>query len=175
MSSLRADNFGSSRRVMDTPSKPCRACSSASLVDLSRPALDTERCTTQFRTSSGRIPYRRSRMRSKSSRNAVALSSESRLTDSLLGQHFLALLGIALFFSARRRQRELEHFVDGLHVMNLQVLKLFRREVFLNVGLVFGGQNHVVDSGTLRGQDLFLDSTYRQHISAQRDFAGHGG
>ena len=48
----------------------------------------------------------------------------------------------------------------------LTTRKLFGREVFFDIGLVFGGQDDLLNSGALGGQDLFLDSTYGQHISA---------
>ena len=55
----------------------------------------------------------------------------------LFGEHFLALLGVVLFFSVGRREREFEDLADGLHVVDSQVFQLLGREIFLNIGLVF--------------------------------------
>src|SRR6266704_452530 len=72
-------------------------------------------------------------------------------------QALFALGGVLLFLFGRRRQRNLQRLFDGVHVMDVQVLKLFRRQVFEHVGLVLGGQNHVVDSSAFGRQDFLLD------------------
>ncbi len=38
--------------------------------------------------------------------------------------------------------------------------QLLRRQIFLDVGLVFGGQDHVMHSGALGGQNFFFDSAH---------------
>ena len=59
--------------------------------------------------------------------------------------------------------------------MDMHVFQLFRGQVFLQVCLVIGRENYVMDTRTLGRQDLFLHPADRKNVSTQRDFAGHGG
>ena len=58
--------------------------------------------------------------------------------------------------------------------MNVEVLQLLGREIFLKVHLVFRGQNHIANACTFGGQNFLLDTAHRQHVSAQRDLSSHG-
>ena len=71
------------------------------------------------------------------------------LSDRLLSQHLLALFRVVLFLAKRCRQGEVQHFMNGLHVMNVQVLELLWREVLFHVHLVFRREDYVVNSGPL--------------------------
>src|SRR6266480_3953051 len=71
------------------------------------------------------------------------------LSDRLLSQHLLVL-----FLAKRCRQGEVQHFMNGLHVMNVQVLELLWREVLFHVHLVFRREDYVVNSGPLCSQNF---------------------
>src|ERR1700688_1526241 len=102
-----------------------------------------------------------------------SLTDGSLLANRLLCQHFLALLGVPLFFADRGWESELKHFTYQLYVMNIQVFELLGSKVLVHVRLIFRGQDYVMHSGALCSQDFFLDSADGQHVSAQGDFPGH--
>ena len=59
------------------------------------------------------------------------------------------------------RQRDGEDIFNARCVVNGDSLGLVRGQVFLDVWFHVNGQNDIADSGTLGGEELFLDATYR--------------
>ena len=75
----------------------------------------------------------------------------------------------------QQRQGHLQHVLNLAGVVDLDAFHHLRRQILFHVLAVFRGQDDVLHPGPARGQELLLDAAHRQHIAAQRDFAGHRG
>ena len=70
------------------------------------------------------------------------------------------------------RERRREHVRVGVGEVERHRLADLLGHV-LEIGPVALGQDHLGETGTVRGQHLLLDSADRQHLALQRDLASH--
>src|ERR1700722_2754010 len=100
------------------------------------------------------------------SRRAIAGASREWRRDGL-GGFDLAKRGQG------RLERDFQHLVHSLDEMQLHGIA----EVFGNLGYVFLvvlGQNHFEKAGAMGGEEFFFQSSDRQNLATQSDFASHG-
>src|ERR1035441_8867494 len=99
----------------------------------------------------------------------TAGSEKSVSSNRNRAQHLLADLFVLLGFRATGGQSNVEQFLNGLDVVHAQALKLLRRQVFVNVLAVIGGQNNVRHARAFCRQGFLLDAADGKHVAAQRD------
>src|SRR5690606_22758231 len=97
-----------------------------------------------------------------------------------VGRRLAVVVGSQVFlnlrFTERRRhvlQCNFQHLVYPLHRTYLEIpLDVLRN--LLEVTFIFVGNQHRLDTTTMRRQQFFLQATNRQHLATQGDLAGHG-
>lgn len=86
-------------------------------------------------------------------------TAEPPLADAL--EHLFALLGVMPHVGLVMRKRDGERFIDAIHEVNLHALLLLWSQILFDVLPVFRRQDYMSDAGSLGGQELLLDPTYR--------------
>ena len=82
--------------------------------------------------------------------------------------------GLGVRTRIQQRQCHCKHVFNALGIVDGHAFGQLRRQVFLHVLAVVGGQDDGCHSSPARGQELLLDAAHRQDVSTERDFACHG-
>src|SRR5258706_961001 len=72
-----------------------------------------------------------------------------------------------------RRERDFQHFVDPAYRADIELALDVVRNLHQVLAVFLRNHDHG-DAAALRGQELFLQATDREHLTAQGDLAGHG-